>query len=160
MTRLPATRGNKYKAVGVMACRRCRMIVARKPKAERENPTRKWDEDRMQDWHTPGHPDHDCDGTPVRLDSKLEARTWLALCEAEDSGLIQGLERQPAFELRAEGGTKIGTYRADFRFVCGGRERVVDAKGFRTPLYRFKKRFVEAAYNVEIEEWKRGTTAL
>jgi hypothetical protein len=49
----------------------------------------------------------------------------------------------------------VGTYFADFKVTYGdGRVEVVDVKGVKTPLYRFKKKCVEAGYNIIIKEEK------
>jgi hypothetical protein len=56
---------------------------------------------------------------------------------------------------------KVGTYVADFKYERKGLsasengrwDRVVeDVKGFSTPLYKWKKRHVEAQYNIQIQE--------
>jgi len=47
----------------------------------------------------------------------------------------------------------IATYFADFLVKYGdGRSEVIDVKGLRTPIYRLKKKLVEAIYKVEIIE--------
>ncbi len=57
------------------------------------------------------------------------------------------LEQVP---FRLPGGVK---YRADFVvFLMGGGYQVVDVKGFRTPMYKAKKRLVEALYPIKITE--------
>lgn len=140
----------KYRNKRCLACRTCRMLVEK----TRDNKV------RMANWHTPGHPEHSCDGAVIEFDAKGEAKTWLALCDAEDRGWIEDLERQPKFEIRVEGGVKVGVYRADFRFTHCGRVRIIDSKGMRTPLYKFKKRCVEGMYGVTVEEWRPGSTAL
>lgn len=57
--------------------------------------------------------------------------------------------------------TKIGTYRADFSYweppisdptTTKHTHVVEDVKGFKTPLYRWKKKHVEAQYGIEIRE--------
>lgn len=108
------------------------------------------------------------DGFPFA--SKKEASRYGELKLLEKAGEIRGLVLQPAFELhvahRPEGGTynyprKVGIWRGDFQYeerrtTTGGRERwdrvVEDVKGFKTPVYRLKKRIVEAQYGVTIRE--------
>lgn len=103
----------------------------------------------------------------IRFASKKEARRYQDLRVCERGGYIIGLELQPAFELRSEDGKKIGTYKADFAYwQKQGSEHVLprtpaltaltytveDVKGFKTPLYRWKKKHVEAQYGIEIRE--------
>lgn len=56
---------------------------------------------------------------------------------------------------------KIGTYRADFSYweppisdptTTKHAHVVEDVKGFKTPLYRWKKKHVEAQYGIQIRE--------
>ena len=48
---------------------------------------------------------------------------------------------------------KICSYRADFEVEYqDGRIVVVDCKGMKTPMYRLKKKLVEALFDVEIVE--------
>jgi len=47
----------------------------------------------------------------------------------------------------------IGSYRADFTYVNeDGQPIVEDVKGFRTPVYRLKKKLMRALYGIEILE--------
>jgi len=56
--------------------------------------------------------------------------------------------RQVPFHLK--GGV---TYRVDFMEILNdGTIRYVDTKGFRTQVYKIKRRLVEAEYPVQIEE--------
>lgn len=97
----------------------------------------------------------------IRFDSKREAARYSELKLLEAAGEIRDLELQPRFPLFVASTTgspreliRIGEYRADFKYrEKGGRGFVVeDCKGFRTALYRWKKRHVEAQYNVIIRE--------
>lgn len=142
-------RPHKYGARRALACRTCGIVVDKHDDGE-----------RVREWHTMGHPDQDCTGELLEFDSTGEARTFIALAQAEYAGYIEALELQPVFELRAEGGVKVGTYRADFRFVCEGRTRVVDVKGHQTPLSAWKRKHTMAQYDIDVEIWKAGETAL
>ena len=85
--------------------------------------------------------------------SKREARRYGELRLMERAGNIGQLELQPVYVLHAPGGQVIGKYVADFRYVdAGGDETVEDAKGVRTPLYRWKKKHAEAEYGITIFE--------
>lgn len=84
----------------------------------------------------------------IRFASKREAQRYqeLKLLKVEE------LELQPEFSIVIRG-TKVCVYRADFAYRGPGGERVIeDAKGIRTPVYRLKKKLVEAAYDVKIVE--------
>lgn len=50
-------------------------------------------------------------------------------------------------------GKKICTYKADFKVVYDdGRIEIVDVKGFKTAIYRLKKKLVEAIFCIKIIE--------
>jgi hypothetical protein len=49
-------------------------------------------------------------------------------------------------------GKLICTYVADFKYLENGKEVVEDVKGFKTPVYKLKKKLVEAIYGIEIIE--------
>ena len=86
--------------------------------------------------------------------SKREASRFLVLKRLEESGAIARLECQPEYLLEIAG-RKIAKYVADFRYVTTARPvRVVieDAKGYKTPVYRLKKKLVEALYGIEVVE--------
>lgn len=93
----------------------------------------------------------------IRFASKAEARRYSELRMLERAGEIVKLELQPKFPLM-HAGKKLATYIADFRYVVPGyrpltdREVVEDVKGMKTPVYRLKKKMVEAQYGIEITE--------
>ena len=90
----------------------------------------------------------------IRFASQKEARRYQELRLLEKAGEVVALEIQSAFILSADGlGGKIGEYRADFTYYDRNGDRVIeDVKGFKTPLYRWKKKHVEAQYGVQIIE--------
>ena len=109
----------------------------------------------------------------VRFASTREAERYAELTLLEKSGAIRDLVLQPRFELHApqlddEGMPRpiecLGCYRGDFAYqvkyvvtVEGIRTEhwrgvVEDVKGFRTPLYRWKKKHVEAQYGITVQE--------
>jgi hypothetical protein len=113
----------------------------------------------------------------IRFASRKEAARYGELKLLLKAGQIRGLMLQPSFTLNAwrpdhSECPKVADYRADFeyeeRIVLGDREcyaratlpgrlvqwvRVVeDVKGMKTPLYRLKKKFVEAQYGIVIRE--------
>lgn len=97
----------------------------------------------------------------IRFASKLEARRYGELKLLEKAGEITAgsLTLQPKYALHtvtpAGEIVKVATYIADFKYISsrGGHFWVTeDAKGVRTPVYRLKKRWVEAQYGIEVIE--------
>lgn len=95
----------------------------------------------------------------IRFQSKAEARRYAELKLLEKAGEIYGLELQPRFPITvsARGYDKpvtICTYVADFRYRFGrmGILTIEDVKGMKTPVYRLKKKMVEAQYGIQIQE--------
>lgn len=44
------------------------------------------------------------------------------------------------------------TYKADFQYIdTDGKTHVIDVKGVLTPVFRLKKKLIEAQHNIEIE---------
>jgi hypothetical protein len=98
-----------------------------------------------------------CDG--ITFDSQKEATRYAELKLLERMGAISGLQLQPRFPLNAWHGDHsqcplVGEYRADFQYLDTASQAVVveDVKGFRTQLYRWKKKHCEAQYGVRIVE--------
>lgn len=89
----------------------------------------------------------------IEFHSLAEARRYAELIHLQNGGTIRNLELQPAFKLIVDG-IIIGHYRADFAYFMEGERVIEDVKGFKTPTYRLKKRFVEALYKVKIVEIK------
>lgn len=95
----------------------------------------------------------------IRFASKAEARRYQELLLLAKAGEIEHLELQPKFTLTVAG-VVVGHYIADFRYhlvlVKSGQrittQVVEDVKGIKTPLYRLKKKIVEALYPVTITE--------
>lgn len=100
----------------------------------------------------------------VTFHSQKEARRYQELKLLQKAGEIQDLTLQPSFDLVVglDIGMddallkKIGTYVADFQYTDrmqpGCPLVVEDVKGFKTPLYRWKKKHVEAQYGIQIRE--------
>lgn len=88
----------------------------------------------------------------IRFHSQKEARRYQELRLLEKAGEIRDIRCQHALDLYVET-TKIGRYIADFSYVTShGQPVMEDVKGFKTPLYKWKKRHVEAQYGVQILE--------
>jgi len=105
----------------------------------------------------------------ITFDSKREAKRYTELKVLEKAGHITHLELQPEYQITING-AKICKYKADFRYftvraennersynskgewqtptMTGDKEGqiVEDVKGFKTPIYRLKKKLVEASY--------------
>lgn len=96
----------------------------------------------------------------IRFASQKEARRYGELKVLERIGAIVSLVLQPEYTLnvRCHVGpgvdSEIGVYKSDFAYVdCAHGQIVVeDVKGFKTPLYRWKKKHVEAQYGIRIVE--------
>jgi uncharacterized protein DUF1064 len=92
--------------------------------------------------------------------SQKEARRYQELRLLERAGRIRGLILQPRYDLFAMPASrdpvKVGAYVGDFQYERrSGPEWatvVEDVKGFKTPLYRFKKKFVEAQHGITVVE--------
>jgi hypothetical protein len=109
----------------------------------------------------------------IRFSSKAEAKRYGELKMLEKAGKIESLELQPVFPLRVlltTGSMKgaaqalageyptIGKYVADFKYFRNDAPTgwvIEEVKGFKTPLYRFKKKFVEAQYGIKVTEITR-----
>jgi hypothetical protein len=90
-----------------------------------------------------------------KFDSVSEADRWSQLRIRERIGEIIELECQPAFPIVVND-QKIATYKGDFRYRVVSTNAVVveDVKveATKTPLYRIKKKLVEAIHGVVIVE--------
>lgn len=88
----------------------------------------------------------------ITYDSKKEATRAAELDLLVRSGVVERWERQVPFQVEINN-IKIFKYVADFVvYYKDGMVRVEDVKGFRTPLYRMKKKAVEAYYGIKIYE--------
>ena len=83
--------------------------------------------------------------------SRKEAKRYMELRLAQNIGLIGELELQPTFDLSVNG-VLICRYKADFRYRQDRQQVVEDAKGFKTPEYKLKKKLMKAIHNIEIQE--------
>lgn len=89
----------------------------------------------------------------VAYDSKAEANYAAMLKLRERAGEVAGVQIQRPFPILING-LSVGVYKADFCFIDhkeDGRLRIIDVKGFDTPLSRFKRKCVEAFYGVKVE---------
>ncbi len=93
----------------------------------------------------------------ITFDSSGEARRYQVLKAMEYAGKISELETQVACPV-AVNGKNICIYYADFVYWENGAEVVEDFKSgpTRTPVYRLKKKLVEAIYGIKIRETGRA----
>ena len=97
------------------------------------------------------------------LDSKLEGKRYRELKLLERAGVIKDLQLQPAFELLPSFKKNGKTYQkikyiADFSYFDNelGKVIVEDTKGFKTEVYKLKKKLFEYIYkDLEIKEVER-----
>lgn len=95
-------------------------------------------------------------------DSKREAKRAAELKLLEKAGVISHLQEQVVYELipsqyRIVNGKKkcierAIKYIADFQYVENGNTVVEDVKGFRTDVYRIKKKLMLYFHNIRIKE--------
>lgn len=82
-----------------------------------------------------------------------EAARYQELILLKRAGKIRDLVLQPAFPLVVNG-KKVAKYIADFQYIDmeTGKTQIEDAKGYKTAVYRLKKKLVEALYGIQIIE--------
>ena len=69
----------------------------------------------------------------------------------EMAGEIRGLVYQPRYPLLVKD-IKVGTYVGDFEYHEGDNLVVEEVKGFRTALYKLKRKMMKAIYGIAIRE--------
>jgi len=86
--------------------------------------------------------------------SKREAEHATKLWALESRGLIRDLREQVRITLvPSNGKLRAITYVADFEYYdLNGKRHIVDAKGFKTQVYRLKKKMAQLLLGLEIEE--------
>lgn len=89
----------------------------------------------------------------ITFASKKEAHRYKELVLMEKAKAIQDLQLQITFPLikKSKYGREI-KYIADFVYYEEGRLVVEDTKGYRTPVYKLKKRLMAELYGIEIRE--------
>jgi len=93
---------------------------------------------------------------PTEVDGHLfpsqhEADRYRELRALEQAGAIEDLRLQFRLPLEVQG-VLIAHYVADFTYRENGHLVVQDAKGFRTEVYRLKRKLFEALYAMRIQE--------
>lgn len=89
----------------------------------------------------------------ITFDSAAEARRYGELLLLMRAGKIRQLALQPTFNCIVNG-KKVCQYRADFSYFEGNNQVVEDVKSdpTKTPVYRLKRKLVEALFPVTITE--------
>ena len=97
----------------------------------------------------------------IKFQSIKEGKRYNELKILKQAGLIKELELQKTFELQPKYTNERGehiraiTYKADFFYYDNEKEQYIveDTKGFRTEVYKLKKKLFEYTYqNLTIEE--------
>lgn len=89
----------------------------------------------------------------IVFDSKKEAQRYKELKLLEQVGEITNLRLQVPYVLIAK--SKYGMpirYIADFVYEENGNEIVEDTKGYRTDVYKIKRRLMAEKYGIKIKE--------
>lgn len=87
------------------------------------------------------------------FDSQSEYYRWGMLKLLERAGKISDLKRQVSFELiPKQEGERACTYVADFTYIEDGKLVVEDCKGFKTDVYKIKKKLMLYVHGIKIKE--------
>ena len=92
---------------------------------------------------------HQLDGH--KFDSKKEMNRYRQLKLLEDVKVINDLQVHVWYSLTVND-IKVCDYEADFTYYMDGMFVVEDAKGFRTAIYRLKKKLMYAIHGITIKE--------
>lgn len=84
-------------------------------------------------------------------DSKKEDRRLTDLKLLAHAGQITELRHHVSYSIHVNS-IHICDYEADFVYQEMGKTIVEDAKGYRTPVYKLKKRLMRAVHGIEIKE--------
>lgn len=84
------------------------------------------------------------------FDSIGEHQYWLYLCQRQQDGEIERLERQVSFDLTVNG-VKVARYVADFVYFEDGRQVVADFKGYETRMSKLKRKLMRACHSIDVQ---------
>ncbi len=88
----------------------------------------------------------------IIFDSKFEAEIYLQLLALQNNGEISELKCQVSYQVHPKFTDQSGVkhraikYIADFVFIENGRTVAVDAKGFKTAVFRLKEKLFRFCY--------------
>ena len=91
----------------------------------------------------------------IKHDSRKEARRWVELTLLQRAGEISDLKRQVKYELiPKQEGERAVTYIADFVYndKKTGTTIVEDCKGYKTDVYKLKRKLFQYRYGIKIKE--------
>jgi hypothetical protein len=88
----------------------------------------------------------------MKFDSRKEAKYAFELDMRKRANEIAGYVCQLPMPIIMNG-VQVAKYIADFEVIyLDGRKEIVDVKGMKTPMYRLKKKLIEAQYGIKITE--------
>ena len=87
----------------------------------------------------------------ITFDSKKEAGRYLDLKLLYMSDQIKKLKCHPCFPFKYDDKVMFKYY-ADFEYYENDEYIVEDVKGVKTPVYKLKKKLIEAQYKIKITE--------
>ena len=89
----------------------------------------------------------------IKFDSTKEKDRYINLIFYASKNIISDLRLQVRYKLEIEG-HRVETYVADFVYfdTATQKEIVEDCKGFKTPAYRRKKKWMKKIFGIEIKE--------
>lgn len=88
----------------------------------------------------------------IKFDSIKECSRYKQLLLLQKVGKVIKIELQPRYDIRVNN-KFCGFYKADFKvFYSDGSIVIEDVKGMKLPLYKLKKKLVEAIYGIVIVE--------
>lgn len=89
----------------------------------------------------------------IKFDSKHESDRYRELVILQRAGEISDLKLQVPFELiPKQDGERACCYKADFTYIENGQLVVEDAKGYKTEVYKLKKKLMLKEYGIKIRE--------
>ena len=89
----------------------------------------------------------------MTFDSKKEGERYMFLRSEQLAGHISNLRCQVPFVVIPPVDKELGTkYIADFVYEKDGKMVVEDAKGFRTEVFKIKKKLMRWRYGIEVKE--------
>lgn len=86
----------------------------------------------------------------IKFDSKREAYYYLYYKRLQENKIISNLKLQTPIKFDIDG-KHIFTYKADFEYEDEYGHHYIDVKGVETPVFRLKKKLIEAKYKIIIE---------
>ena len=87
------------------------------------------------------------------FDSVTEYHRWGCLRLLERAGKISNLQRQVKFELvPKQNGERAVHYIADFTYYEDGQYVVEDSKGYKTDVYKLKKKLMLWVHGIKVKE--------